>query len=53
VKDGSLCYEYNLFEVMRTQIKAKEKLPLGKVKIEVQTSYVVPNLSCAVGRTNM
>jgi arylsulfatase len=42
VKDGSLCYEYNLFEVMRTQIKAKEKLPLGKVKIEVQTSYVVP-----------
>jgi hypothetical protein len=42
VKDGSLCYEYNLFEVMRTQIKAKDKLPIGKVKIEVETSYVVP-----------
>jgi arylsulfatase A-like enzyme len=41
VKDGSLCYEYNLFEVMRTQLKAKDKLPIGKVKIEVETSYVV------------
>ena len=35
-------YEYNLFEVMRTNIKAKEKLPTGKVKIEVETSYVEP-----------
>jgi arylsulfatase A-like enzyme len=40
VKDGVLSYEYNLFEIMRTHIKAKDKLPTGKVKIEVETSYV-------------
>jgi arylsulfatase len=40
VKDGTLSYEYNLFEIMRTNIKAKDKLPTGKVKIEVETSYV-------------
>jgi arylsulfatase A-like enzyme len=40
VKDGLLSYEYNLFEISRTLIKAKEKLPTGKVKIEVETSYV-------------
>ena len=40
VKDGVLCYEYNLFEIQRTRIKAKEKLPAGKVKIEVVTKYV-------------
>src|SRR6516165_9804749 len=37
VKDGVLCYEYNLFEIQRTQIKAKDKLPVGKVKIEVES----------------
>lgn len=41
IKDGALNYEYNLFEVQRTQIKAKDKLPVGKVKIEVETKYVV------------
>jgi arylsulfatase len=41
VKDGVLSYEYNLFEIMRTQIKATEKLPAGKAKIEVETSSVV------------
>jgi arylsulfatase len=35
-----LSYEYNLFEIMRTHIKAKDKLPAGKAKIEVQTTYV-------------
>jgi len=40
VKDGILSYEYNLFEISRTLIKAKDKLPTGKVKIEVETSYV-------------
>ena len=40
VKDGVLSYEYNLFEIQRTHIKAKDKLPAGKVKIEVQTTYV-------------
>ena len=42
VKDGTLCYEYNLFEIERTNIRAKEKLPAGKVKIEVETAYAVP-----------
>jgi len=37
VKDGLLCYEFNLFEVQRTKIRSKEKLPTGKVKIEVES----------------
>jgi arylsulfatase A-like enzyme len=40
VKDGVLSYEYNLFELQRTHIKAKGKLPAGKAKIEVETSYI-------------
>jgi hypothetical protein len=40
VKDGVLSYEYNLFEIQRTHIKAKSKLPVGKAKIEVETAYV-------------
>jgi len=40
VEDGILCYEYNLFLLMRTKIRAKDKLPTGKVKIEVETTYV-------------
>ena len=42
VKDGVLSYEYNLFEIERTEIKAKDKLPSGRVKIEVETTYVEP-----------
>jgi hypothetical protein len=42
VKDGVLSYEYNLFEIQRTHIKAKSKLPTGKAKIEVETTYVDP-----------
>ena len=42
VKDGVLCYEYNLFEIDRTQIKAKDKLPVGKAKIEVETKLLAP-----------
>ncbi len=41
VKDGILSYEYNLFEIQRTRIKAKEKLTAGKAKIEVVTKYAV------------
>jgi len=40
VKDGVLSYEYNLFEIQRTHIKAKNKLSTGKAKIEVETAYV-------------
>ncbi|MGB8149677.1 MAG: arylsulfatase [Candidatus Cybelea sp.] len=39
VQNGILCFEYNLFEIMRTHIKATTKLPVGKVKIEVQTVH--------------
>ena len=39
VEDGILCYEYNLFIVQRTKIRATEKLPTGKVTIEVETAY--------------
>ncbi|MFV0366570.1 MAG: arylsulfatase, partial [Mangrovibacterium sp.] len=35
VKDGYLCYEYNMFEISRTNIKSKTKLPSGKVNLEV------------------
>ena len=42
VQDGILSYEYNLFEIARTHVRAKEKLPTGKVRIEVETSYVDP-----------
>jgi len=34
--------EYNLFEIQRTQIKAKEKLRTGKVNIEVVSRLVSP-----------
>ncbi|MEQ1892000.1 MAG: arylsulfatase [Planctomycetota bacterium] len=44
VKDGNLCYEFNLFEITRTKIRAKEKLPAGKVKVEV-----VSKLSAKIG----
>lgn len=37
VKDGFLCYEFNLFEIQRTKLKSTEKLPTGKVKIEVES----------------
>jgi arylsulfatase len=40
VKEGILSYEYNLFEIDRTQIKAKDKLPVGKTKIEVETKLL-------------
>jgi arylsulfatase A-like enzyme len=42
VDDGILCYEYNLFIVMRTKIRSVKRLPQGKVKIEVETTYAEP-----------
>jgi arylsulfatase len=35
VQGGKLCYEYNLFEIQRTHVKAQKSLPAGKVKVEV------------------
>ena len=40
VKDGYLKYEFNLFEIQRTKVQSKEKLPTGKVKIEVESRLV-------------
>jgi arylsulfatase len=40
VKDGYLCYEFNLFEVQRTKLKSEEKLPTGKVQVEVASQLV-------------
>src|ERR1700678_1598151 len=42
VENGILCYEYNLFIIQRTKIRATKKLPVGKAKIEVETAYSVP-----------
>jgi arylsulfatase len=40
-KEGLLYYEYNLFEIARTRIKAKSKFHSGREKIEVVTKYAV------------
>jgi len=37
VNDGTLCYEFNLFEIERTKIRSKSKLPTGRVEIEVES----------------
>ena len=42
IEDGILCYEYNLFIIQRTKIRTTDKLPTGKVKIEVETAYAEP-----------
>ena len=42
VEDRILCYEYNLFIIQRTKIRAAEQLPTGSVKIEIETQYVIP-----------
>ena len=40
VKDGFLCYEFNLFEIQRTKLKSQARLPTGKVKVEVESKLV-------------
>ncbi len=40
LKDGELSYEYNLFEINRTHIRAEDELPAGKATIEVETRYI-------------
>ena len=40
VKDGFLCYEFNLFEIQRTKLKSNDKLPIGKIKVEVESKLV-------------
>jgi arylsulfatase len=40
VEDGFVCYEYNLFIVMRTKIRSERPLPTGHATIQVETTYV-------------
>ncbi|PZX55581.1 arylsulfatase [Algoriphagus chordae] len=42
IKDGYLSFEYNMFEIERTHIKSKTKLPTGKVTIEVISRLTAP-----------
>jgi hypothetical protein len=42
VDKGELSYEYNLFEIERTRIETSNALPMGKVKIEVETRVASP-----------
>ena len=39
LEDGVLCYEYNLFIVMRTKIRSERALDPGPAKIEIETVY--------------
>jgi arylsulfatase len=36
---GYLCYEYNLFIIMRTKIRSEAIVPAGATTIEVETAY--------------
>jgi arylsulfatase len=40
--EGYLCYEYNLFILMRTRIRSAQPLAAGRRSIEVETVYAVP-----------
>ena len=37
--DGFLCFEYNLFILMRTRIRSERPLPAGPVRIQVETTF--------------
>jgi arylsulfatase A-like enzyme len=39
IDDGHLCYEYNLFIIMRTKIRSDAHLPTGRTVIEIETTY--------------
>jgi arylsulfatase len=51
VKDGTLCYEYNLFEIARTRICAQDKLPAGNLTIVVETALKAPRPAAAADVT--
>jgi len=40
VKEGFLCYEFNLFEIERTKLRSRSRLPSGAATIEVQSTLV-------------
>ncbi|HEY3486182.1 MAG TPA: arylsulfatase [Ilumatobacteraceae bacterium] len=37
--DGYLCYEYNLFILMRTKIRSERPVPAGRTTFEIRTVY--------------
>jgi arylsulfatase len=37
--DGYLCYEYNLFIIMRTKLRTEQRLSAGPAKIGIATEY--------------
>jgi hypothetical protein len=37
-----LCYEYNLFIIMRTKISSTKYVPSGQIQIQVETAYPEP-----------
>ncbi len=39
VDEGFLCFEYNLFILMRTRIRSGQRLPTGPVTIQIETAY--------------
>ena len=39
VDDGYLCYEYNLFIVMKTRIRSQQRVPAGSATIEIETAF--------------
>lgn len=40
IKNGNLCYEFNLFEIERTKVRVNEPLAPGRHKIEVESRLV-------------
>jgi hypothetical protein len=58
VDDGYLCYEYNLFIVMRTKIRSQRRLNPGRATIQIETTVLEPtpgsplNISMSVNGEN-
>jgi arylsulfatase len=42
VDDGYLCYEYNLFILMRTKIRSAQRLSPGRATIQIDTGVLEP-----------
>ncbi len=40
--EGILCYEYNLFIIMRTKIRSTKQLPAGRSQIRIETAFPEP-----------
>jgi arylsulfatase len=40
--DGILAYEYNLFLLQRTKVRSAGRVPAGRRRIEVETTYLEP-----------